>query len=382
MLCARLLTVFSLLLFIMPVLAGDPHPPQLSVSFLAQPAPIVQDGSTRLVYEMSVSNYAKSRYVLDAIQAKAGQTGASFSGPALASLIVRFGSDGQPDMAKGGAIDGGGGAIVFLMLDLGKDQVPGAIEHSLRVIDEQGGVHDVALAPLPVSSERPIVVAPPLRGEWIAGDSVNNLPDAAHRRAVLIDNGHAWIAQRYAIDWVQIQTVEGARSTWKGPEDRNESYFCYDKPIYSVAAGKVVRTADGLPDNVPHSGKYAIAIDFDNAAGNHVVVEIAPERYVLYAHMRPGSVNVRPGDEVHVGDLLGHVGNTGSSTEPHLHMHIDDHPSFLGGNGVPYEFTEGEASGPVKANVSSPGAISFGPIGPLRPFRNDYPAANALVTFK
>lgn len=371
-----------ILLLATPSLADDPRPPQLAVSFLAQPAPIVQDGSTRLVYEMSVSNYAKSRYVLDTIEAKAGQTRTSFGGLALSSLVVRFGSDGKPDMAKGGTIEGGGGAIVFLMLDLGKDQAPDAIEHSLRVLDDQGGTHDVMLAPLPVSRERPIVVAPPLKGEWIAGDSVNNLPDAAHRRAVLIDNGHPWLAQRYAIDWLQTQIVDGVRSTWRGPEDRNGSYFCYDKPIYSVAAGKVVRVADGLPENVPHSGKYAIPIDFDNAAGNHVVVEIAPGRYVLYAHMRPGTVNVRLGDEVRVGDRLGHVGNTGSSTEPHLHMHIDDHPSFLGGNGIPYEFTEGEATGPVKADVSSPGVINFGPIGPLRPFRNDYPASNAMVSFK
>jgi hypothetical protein len=331
---------------------------------------------------MAVSNFSKSRYAVDAVEAKAGQTRASFSGPGLASMIVRFGSDGKPDMAKGGAIDGGGGAIIFLMLDLGKEQAPGAIEHSLRVLDEQGEAHDLALAPLPVSSERPIVVAPPLRGEWIAGDSVSNLPDAAHRRAVLIDNGHAWIAQRYAIDWLQTQIVDGARSTWKGPEDKNESYFCYDQPIYSVAAGRVVGMSDGAPENVPHSGKYAIAIDFNNAAGNHVVVEIAPERYVLYAHMRPGTVTVKPGDQVRAGEILGHVGNTGSSTEPHLHMHIDDHPSFLAGNGVPYEFTEGEASGPVQANVSSPGAISFGAVGPQKAFRDDYPANNALVTFR
>ena len=129
-------------------------------------------------------------------------------------------------------------------------------------------------------------------------------------------------------------------------------------------------------------GKYAIAIDFNNAAGNHVVVEIAPGRYVLYAHMRPGTVTVKPGDQVRAGEILGHVGNTGSSTEPHLHMHIDDHPSFLAGNGVPYEFTEGEATGPVQADVSSPGAISFGPVGPQKPFRDDYPASNALVTFR
>jgi murein DD-endopeptidase MepM/ murein hydrolase activator NlpD len=181
---------------------------------------------------------------------------------------------------------------------------------------------------------------------------------------------------------VQYQTIDGAGTTWKGPEDRNESYFCYGQPIYSVAAGKVVDMADGLPENVPHSGKYAITIDADNAAGNHVAIEIAPHRYVLYAHMRPGTVRVKTGDEVATGEILGLVGNTGSSTEPHLHMHIDDQPSFLAGNGVPYEFAQGQASGPVETNVSSSSAISFGPIGPQRPFTNDYPAVNALVTFK
>ena len=156
-------------------------------------------------------------------------------------------------------------------------------------MDDKSGAHSVALAPLAVSTEIPIVVSPPLRGDWIAGDSVNNRTDAAHRRAVLVDNGHAWLAQRYAIDWVQYQTVDGVRTTWKGPEARNDSYFCYDQPIYSVAPGKVVEATDGLPENVPISGKYAIPIDFNNAAGNHVVVEIAPSRYVLYAHMRPGT---------------------------------------------------------------------------------------------
>ena len=104
MLRARPFILLFLLLFMTPVLAGDRHPPQLSVSFLAEPAPIVQDGSTRLVYEMAVSNFSKSRYVLETIEARAGQTRASFSGPTLTSMIVRFGSDGKPDMADGGAI--------------------------------------------------------------------------------------------------------------------------------------------------------------------------------------------------------------------------------------------------------------------------------------
>ena len=365
-----------------PTFAGDPRPPQLNISFLSQPAPIVQYGSTRLVYEMLITNFSKSAYVLDAIDAKAGAMQSKFSGKPLATMISHLGAPAPPEGPADRTIEAGRTVMIFFLLDMGDTTVPRAIEHSLHVLDDKGGAHDITLTPLPVANESPIVVAPPLRGEWIAGDLVNNRPDAAHRRAVLIDNGHAWLAQRYAIDWVQYQTVDGVRTTWKGPEDKNESYFCYNQPIYSVADGKVVDMADGLPENVPHSGKYAVPIDFNNAAGNHAVVEIAPHRFVLYAHMRPGTVRVKVGDQVRTGEVIGVVGNTGSSTEPHLHMHIDDQPSFLAGNGVPYEFTEGEASGPVDANVSSPNAISFGPIGPQRPFRNDYPAPNALVTFK
>jgi hypothetical protein len=382
MIISRLTIVFCLLLIAPVAFASDPHPPPLNVSFLAQPSPIVQNGQTRLFYEMLITNFSKSAYVLDAIEAKAGDTQTKVSGPALAPLIAHLGVSAPSDEHVGRTIGGGRSVIVYLMLDLGKSAAPGAIAHTLHVLTDQKEPHDIVLAPLTVAQDKPIVVAPPLRGQWIAGDSVNNLPDAAHRRAVLIDNGHAWLAQRFAIDWVQIQTVSGQATTFKGAEDKNESYFCYNQPIYSVAPGRVVDASDGMAENVPHSGKYAVAIDFNNAAGNHVVVEIAPHRYVLYAHMRPGTVQVKSGDRVRAGQILGHVGNTGSSTEPHLHMHIDDQPSFLAGNGVPYAFTEGEASGAIEANVSSPGVIHLGPIGPEHPFKNDYPAANALVTFK
>ena len=361
--------------------AADPYPPALSIAFIAEPAPIVQEGATKLFYEMLITNFAPIPYVLDAIDAEAGTTRAKFDGVALTSMIRKLGT--KPDSEKGAerTIEGGRSVVVFLELDLAKARTPTSIAQVLHVTDDKGKPHAVVLAPLAVSADGPIVVAPPLRGDWIAGDSVHNGSDAAHRRAVMVDDGRAWISQRYAIDWVQYGTVDGKRTTWKGPEDKNESYLCWDKPIYSVAAGTVIDASDGMPENVPHSGKHVVEINFNNAAGNHAVIEIAPHRYVLYAHMRPGSVTVKTGDQVALGQVIGNVGNTGSSEEPHLHMHIDDEPSFLGGDGVPYAFTRGTASGPVAANVASPTAVYFGPIGPQKPFVDDYPAENALVSF-
>jgi murein DD-endopeptidase MepM/ murein hydrolase activator NlpD len=85
---------------------------------------------------------------------------------------------------------------------------------------------------------------------------------------------------------------------------------------------------------------------------------------------------------VSVGQVIGHVGYTGSSREPHLHLHIDDQPSFLGGDPVPYGFSSFETSGPVEI-LSKPDSqtVAFGPIGPQQPSQDDYPAENALVTF-
>jgi hypothetical protein len=380
----RTATALAVLAYALPTLAADPHPPQLAVGFTAEPVPIIQGGQAKLFYEMTLTNTSPFRYTLESVEVHGGEAMAKFAGVALERVVAPFGKRPEKPDPKGLVIEGGGGAIIYLELDLGQTKTPAALTHDLHVKDDHGQSHTVAIAPAPVSDASPVVVAPPLRGDWLAGDSVNNAMDAAHRRTALVENGHLWLAQRYAIDWVQVQKVSAKNVTFKGQENRNESYFCYNQPIYSVADGNVAAASDGAPNNIPHSGKYAVPITFDNAAGNHVVVEIGSGRgrYVLYAHMKPGSVQVKVGQSVKTGDILGYVGNTGSSTEPHLHMHIDDHPSFLGGNSVPYAFTSGTASGPTQANVSSSQAITIGNIGPQKPFKDDYPDNNALVSFR
>jgi hypothetical protein len=180
---------------------------------------------------------------------------------------------------------------------------------------------------------------------------------------------------------VKYRLVGGEATTWSGPEDQNASYFCYNAPIYSVADGTVVAAMDGVPENVPHSGKYAVEINFINAGGNYVVVDIGANRYVFYAHMRPGSVAVKVGDHVTTGQLIGHIGNTGSSTEPHLHMHIVDHPSFLAGQGIPYEFDRFRASGAPEVIARPRDQMAFRNFGAIAPAQDDYPANNAAVTF-
>ena len=92
-------------------------------------------------------------------------------------------------------------------------------------------------------------------------------------------------------------------------------------------------------------------------------------------------LKVKVGDEVNRGDILGRLGNSGNSTEPHLHAHIVDRPSFLAGQGVPYEFEHFEATGATQYVAKPHDQMFFNGIGELKPFTDDYPAENAAVSF-
>jgi hypothetical protein len=381
---SRFLSFFLVLMLFAVRAAGaglDLKPPQVTVTFIFPPSPLIQDGTARLVYEMVVTNYVAIAYTLESIGVEYANRQVSFSGESLKPMI-RFAGEpaSTPPSLK---IEGGRTAVVFLMLQFeNPSQIPASLEHTLRLRSPDGMVHALAAKPLEVQERAPVIVEAPLRGsDWIAGDSVHNGPDAAHRRAILFADGEAYVAQRYAIDWVRYRIVNGVGTTWSGAEDRNSSYFCYGAPIYSMTSGTVTDVLDGIPENVPHSGKMAIDVNFRNAGGNHVVIYAGYGLYAFYAHMRPGTIKVKVGDHVSAGETLGEVGNSGNSTEPHLHEHIVNRPSFLAGQGVPYEFAHFEASGPVDLIAGPHQEMYFKNIGTRKSFTDDYPAANAVVSF-
>lgn len=378
----RVLLVGCLILPAISWAAGvDPNPPQVSVDFYYPPARLTQHGTQWLVYEMRLSSYPPVAYMLDSIDVAAGAKTFTFSGATLQSMMRFFGEKGPVPATR--RIGPGQSAVVYFVLEFPKPaDLPGTLQHTLHLTSADGSHHALTAEPLVVRRQPPVVIAPPLRGDdWLAFDSVHNGPDAAHRRTILIVGGQPWLAQRYAIDWVRYRIVDGMANTWSGPESLNSSYFCYDNPVYSVADGTVVEATDGIPENVPHSGKYAVNINLINAGGNHVVVDIGNNRYAFFAHMRPGTVAVKVGDRVKTGQILGHVGNSGSSTEPHLHMHIVDHPSFLAGHGVPYEFTSFSATGSPETLARPHDEMVFRNFGAFQRFHDDYPATNAAVQF-
>lgn len=129
-------------------------------------------------------------------------------------------------------------------------------------------------------------------------------------------NPHAsFPEQRGALDVIQIGRG-GARARGTGLRGENESYPVYGQSLYAPCDGTVVSAADHLDDQEPGTIRY------QPPYGNHVFIDTGAE-IVKLAHLRRGTVTVKTGDPVHAGQLLGEVGNSGNSTEPHLHIHAE-----------------------------------------------------------
>jgi murein DD-endopeptidase MepM/ murein hydrolase activator NlpD len=153
-------------------------------------------------------------------------------------------------------------------------------------------------------------------------------------------NGRVWVAQRYAVDWEQMDAQGCIR---KEPQEKLESYTIFGKPVLAVANAVVVAVTDGLPEQNP--GKFPVNIPLDQADGNSVMLDLGEQRYAMYAHMQPGSIKVHRGDRVKLGQVIGLVGNTGNSVAPHLHFQVTAGASSLASNGLPYEIRDFQVTG-------------------------------------
>ena len=101
-----------------------------------------------------------------------------------------------------------------------------------------------------------------------------------------------------------------------------------------------MEAVDRFPDQIPNA---PTPVTIREADGNHVILALGDGRYAFYAHLEPNSVRVKRGDGVREGEVLGRLGNSRSSTGPHLHFHVMNRPSALAADGLP---TSSTASGP------------------------------------
>lgn len=129
-------------------------------------------------------------------------------------------------------------------------------------------------------------------------------------------NGHFRVRpQNYALDILGLNVL-GMRADIFGDRSDLESYSIFGAELYSPCTGSIAVAMDDYEDLIPP------ATDPEHPAGNHVLVECEGVE-VLLAHMKQGSLRVEVGDSVTVETVLGQVGNTGNTSEPHLHIHAE-----------------------------------------------------------
>jgi len=170
------------------------------------------------------------------------------------------------------------------------------------------GARPVAKSDVPMSL--------PFRGEWtvVWGGAKKEV------------NHHVNVAdQRRAADLLMVGS-DG--KTHKGEGTSNADYLVYGQEVLAVADGTVETVVDGTPENVPgKENQYVIP-------GNYVVVRHEPSLFSVYMHLQPQKIRVKPGARVKRGAVLGLVGNSGHSSEPHLHFQLQDGPDGNGSWGV------------------------------------------------
>jgi hypothetical protein len=345
---------------------------------IASPEPVLaSNGRRELAYELQLINRSNSTVTVHKLEALAGgKVVQKLAGGGLEAQMQPYGAtEHSVELAPGQ------GAYVLMDVSLpAKGKVPSELTHriALTMKPKQAAVATTyELAPTKVTDREAIVVAPPLRGPgWVVGNGCCSVFDA-HRGTVLPVNGAAHVAERFAIDFVQVDPLG---RMFEGPIGELSSYPYFGDEIHSVAAGKVVGVVDGIPETP--AGALPPAITAEKAGGNHVVVAIGHGRFAFYAHMQPGSVRVKVGQKVSVGQTLGLLGNSGNSDAPHLHFHIMDSPHPLLANGMPYRFSNFTVEGtiPDLAAFQEGDVAKIDPQG-SGPRHDELPLNNQVISF-
>lgn len=344
------------------------------------------DDHTHLAYEIRLSNLSPSFVDLDEVRTLGPGGPVDRVGPRRLPGLLSL--DGGK---QGVRLAPGAGATLFMHVRFRRrEAIPARVRHrfelTLRAPTPDGGDPSsqpgrglsFTGVPTRVRRDEPAVIAAPVRGaRWLVGNGCCE-PINAHRGAVLPIDGHLHAAERFAIDFVQL---DAQHRLFTG-ENALENYPFFGDPVHAAVPGRIVLARNDQPEQIP--GKLPADATIDTADGNYVVQDIGGGRYALYAHMQPGSVRVRPGDRVRTGQVLGLLGNSGNTDAPHLHFHVMDRPSPLNANGLPYVFRTFRGQGRVtdKSGLFTGDAAPVDPTALAGRHTMQLPLDDQLVDFR
>lgn len=160
----------------------------------------------------------------------------------------------------------------------------------------------------------------PFKGSWIVGNGGRDPKINNHLRA----DGTGPKNQMFAIDFVKEHKGEG-----KNLPD----YIAFGQEVIAPAEGIICQVIDGSIDNEIEQRDQFVII------GNAIVIDHHNGEYSVLCHFKQGSIRVKVGEKIRSGQTLGLCGNTGNSSEPHIHYHLQNHPLISQAEGLPIQFS-------------------------------------------
>jgi len=284
------------------------------------------DGQRHLAYKLRITSFQSHddalRLTRLAIFGDAGDVPMiTIGGAGLQRLLNRSAAEGKS--VEGIPIASGRTLPLFLWLTLPAGLGPGSLRQQLTFVTAKGEIERADDVPTAVIENAPVKIAPPLRGgRWLVVDGPGN-PLSHHWGSPVVIDGKLSIPQRFASDWFGLdEGNHSLRSRYEAlTSSVDEDWAGYGREVLAVADGVIVDARDGIANGKPLRPLETPAdLTAQTLYGNFVILAIAPGVYAHYAHLRQGSVTVRPGERVRRGVVIGRVGQTGSAGAPHLHF--------------------------------------------------------------
>ncbi len=328
---------------------------QFAVSAPVPPSSVPgSDGLRHVEYDLVVTNAAATPATLTVVEVRAADDRLllRLDGPALVAATQPL--DGTSPTAE---VPGSSAVAVVVDLGLTPDQPAPDVTHRIGY-QLSGTGHEVAGPALTLDPRQPVTITAPLRGAgWL---TANSCCDAftTHRSGRTPIGGDRFVkTETFAVDWIQLRGDQ----PFTGDGSRPEQWFGHGAGVVAATNGTVVAVRDGLPEQPPNS--LPAGMDPTRTTGNHVIVQVRPDVWALYAHLRPGSIAVAVGDEVAAGQPLARLGNSGNSLAPHLHFGLLDGPDPSRANSLPFVVDRYTVSGAVEPASY---LAAFAGTGPLR----------------
>jgi peptidase M23-like protein/uncharacterized protein DUF3887 len=192
-------------------------------------------------------------------------------------------------------------------------------------LDDRGRVAGMLFRPgsgLPIPERNQTRLTPPFKDRWLVFWGGDTAELNAH---------HHVPAQRFALDFLGVGPNG---KTHQAGASRNEDYFAFGRDVLAPANGVITDVIDGVRDNSPGSMNPLSAL------GNAVFIRHGTQEVSVLAHLKQGSIKVKVGDAVKKGQVLGQCGNSGNSSEPHIHYHLQDTDVIQDATGIKCYFEQ------------------------------------------